>query len=194
MEPMQLLVEVLNQQTQLIEGVDESQDTPDNQDASVEEASQVEALEEEIERSPGGRNEEGTEVLDIADAEPVHVVTPDHANKNQEVSEVPNIDAPPISIHDSHNYRRLPFTWFGVRISIKSERKTKFVIFEKFRLNKLSEVNGSGISVVTLHDRKKILMTEETTEEEGRDDPELQNEYNLTFFKCSSTSWLMTNC
>jgi hypothetical protein len=30
-------------QTQLIEGVDESQDTPDNQDASVEEASQVEA-------------------------------------------------------------------------------------------------------------------------------------------------------
>jgi hypothetical protein len=49
--------------------------------------------------------------------------------------------------------------------------------------------------VVTLHDRKKILMTEERTEEEGRDDPELQNEYNLTFKKkCSSTSWLMTNC
>jgi hypothetical protein len=58
----------------------------------------------------------------------------------------------------------------------------------------LSEVNGSGRSVVTLHDRKKILMTEERTEEEGRDDPELQNEYNLTFLKCSSTSWLMTNC
>ncbi len=93
-------------QTQLIEGVDESQDTPDNQDASVEEASQVEALEEEIERSPGGRNEEGTENLDIADAEPVHVVTPDHSNKNQEVDEVPNIDAPPLSIHDTHNYRR----------------------------------------------------------------------------------------
>ncbi|EFX61739.1 hypothetical protein DAPPUDRAFT_121072 [Daphnia pulex] len=91
--------------TQLIEGVDESQDTPDNQDASVEEAPQVEALEEEIERAPGGRNEEGTEVLDVADAEPVHVVTPDHANKNQEVDEVPNV-APPISIHDSHNYQR----------------------------------------------------------------------------------------
>ena len=93
-------------QTQLIESVDESQDTPDNQDASVEEAPQVEALEEEIERAPGGRNEEGTEVLDVANAEPVHVATPDHANKNQEVDEVPNIDAPPISIHDSHNYRR----------------------------------------------------------------------------------------
>ncbi|EFX68709.1 hypothetical protein DAPPUDRAFT_329852 [Daphnia pulex] len=92
-------------QTQLIEGVDESQDTPDNQDASVEEAPQVEALEEEIERAPGGRNEEGTEVLDVADAEPVHVVTPDHANKNQEVDEVNNV-APPISIHDSHNYQR----------------------------------------------------------------------------------------
>ncbi|EFX77902.1 hypothetical protein DAPPUDRAFT_105708 [Daphnia pulex] len=104
MEPMQLLVEVLNQ-TQLIEGVDESQDTPDNQDASVEEAPQVEALEEEIERAPGGRNEEGTEVLDVADAELVHVVTPDHANKNQEVDEVPNV-APPISIHDSRNYQR----------------------------------------------------------------------------------------
>jgi hypothetical protein len=61
-------------------------------------------------------------------------------------------------------------------------------------VNKLSEVNGSGRSVVTLHDRKTILMTEERTEEEGRDDPELQNEYNLTFLKCSSTSWLMTNC
>lgn len=93
-------------QTQLIEGVDESQDTPDNQDASVEEASQVEALEEEIERAPGGRNEEGMEVLDVADAEPVHVATPDDANKNLEVDEVPNIDAPPISSHDSHNYRR----------------------------------------------------------------------------------------
>lgn len=93
-------------QTQLIEGVDESQDTPDNQDASVDEASQVEALEEEIERAPGGRNEEDTEVLDVADAEPVHVATPDHANKNLEVDEAPNIDAPPISIHDSHNYRR----------------------------------------------------------------------------------------
>jgi hypothetical protein len=64
----------------------------------------------------------------------------------------------------------------------------------KIPLNKLSEVNGSGRSVVTLHDHKKILMTEERTEEEGRDDPELQNEYNLTFLKCSSTSWLMTNC
>jgi hypothetical protein len=37
-------------------------------------------------------------------------------------------------------------------------------------------------------------MTEERIGEEGRDDPELQNEYNLTFLKCSSTSWLMTNC
>jgi hypothetical protein len=64
----------------------------------------------------------------------------------------------------------------------------------KIPLIKLSEVNGSGRSVVTLHDHKKILMTEERTEEEGRDDPELQNEYNLTFLKCSSTSWLMTNC
>jgi hypothetical protein len=36
-------------------------------------------------------------------------------------------------------------------------------------------------------------MTEERTEEEGRDDPELQNEYNLTFKKYSSTSWLMIN-
>ncbi len=35
-------------------------------------------------------------------------------------------------------------------------------------------------------------MTEERTEEEGRDDQKLQNEYNLTFLKCSSTSWLMT--
>jgi hypothetical protein len=66
--------------------------------------------------------------------------------------------------------------------------------FCKIPLNKLSEVNRSGRSVVTLHDRKKILITEERTEEEGRDDPELQNEYNLTFLKCSSTSWLMTNC
>ncbi len=64
----------------------------------------------------------------------------------------------------------------------------------KIPLNKLSEVNGSGRSVETLHDRKKILMTEERTEEEGRDDPELQNEYNLTVLKCSLTSWLMTNC
>jgi hypothetical protein len=85
-------------QTQLIESVDESQDTPDNQDASVEEAPQVEALEEEIERAPGGRNEEGTEVLDVANAEPVHVATPDHANKNQEVDEVPNTD-------ETHQYR-----------------------------------------------------------------------------------------
>jgi hypothetical protein len=30
-------------------------------------------------------------------------------------------------------------------------------------------------------------MTEERTGEEGRDDPELQNKYNLTFLKCSST-------
>ncbi len=55
--------------------------------------------------------------------------------------------------------------------------------FWKIPLNKLSEVNGSGKSVVTLHDRKKILMTEERTEEEGRDDPEFKNEYNLTFLK-----------
>jgi hypothetical protein len=37
-------------------------------------------------------------------------------------------------------------------------------------------------------------MTEERTEEDWRDDPELENEYNLTFLKCFSTSWLMTNC
>jgi hypothetical protein len=37
-------------------------------------------------------------------------------------------------------------------------------------------------------------MTEERTGEEGRDDPELQNEYNLTFLKCSSTYWFMNNC
>jgi hypothetical protein len=90
--------------TQLIEDVEESQNTLDNQDTLVEEAPQVKALEEEVERAPGNRNQDGTEVLDVA--EPVHVVTPDHANKNQEVDEVPNVDAPPISIHDSHNYRR----------------------------------------------------------------------------------------
>ena len=61
-------------------------------------------------------------------------------------------------------------------------------------IKKLSEVNGSGRSVVTLHDRQKILMTVERTREEERDDPELQNEYDQTFLKCSSTSWLMTNC
>jgi hypothetical protein len=77
---------------------------------------------------------------------------------------------------------------------IKSERKTKFVSFEKITLKELSEVNGSRRSVVTLHDRKKILMTEERTGEEAKDEPELQNEYNLLFLKCSSTSWLMTNC
>jgi hypothetical protein len=35
-------------------------------------------------------------------------------------------------------------------------------------------------------------MTEEWTREEEIDDPELQNKYNQTFLKCSSTSWLMT--
>ncbi len=85
---------------------------------------------------------------------------------------------------------------YEVRISIKLERKTKFVILKNYS-KKLSEVNGRERSVVTLHDQKKIWMTEERTWEEGRDesdDPELQNEYNLTFLKCSSTSWLMTNC
>jgi hypothetical protein len=47
--------------------------------------------------------------------------------------------------------------------------------------------------VVTLHDREKILMTVERIREEERYDPELQNQYNLTFLKCSSTSCLMTN-
>jgi hypothetical protein len=37
-------------------------------------------------------------------------------------------------------------------------------------------------------------MTVERPREEERDDPELQNEYDQTFLKCSSTSWLMTNC
>jgi hypothetical protein len=69
--------------------------------------------------------------------------------------------------------------WFRVRISIT---KIKFVIYEKITLKKLSEVNGSGRSVVTLHDHQKILMTVERTREEERDDPELQNEYNQTFF------------
>jgi hypothetical protein len=37
-------------------------------------------------------------------------------------------------------------------------------------------------------------MTVERTREEDRDDPELQNEYDVTFLKCSSTSSMMARC
>jgi hypothetical protein len=81
---------------------------------------------------------------------------------------------------------------YGLKFESRSNRKG--LSFSIITLRKLSEVNGSRRSVVTLHDRKKILLTEERTGEGGRDDPELQNGYNLTFFKCSSTSWFMTYC
>ncbi|EFX68580.1 hypothetical protein DAPPUDRAFT_329938 [Daphnia pulex] len=65
--------------------------------------------------------------------------------------------------------------WSSTQASIRMVRGSNLEQVGK-EIKILSEVNGSGRSVVTLYDRKKILMTEERTGEEGRDDPELQNE------------------
>jgi hypothetical protein len=36
----------------------------------------------------------------------LEVAVPDHFNENQEMGEIPNVDAPLILIYDAHNYRR----------------------------------------------------------------------------------------
>ncbi len=57
----------------------------------------------------------------------------------------------------------LPLIGFKVQISMNSLWKTKFEFLKKINCKKASGVDGSGRSVVTLHDRNKIVMTVERT-------------------------------